>query len=370
MTIIALAAQGQDLVGGLRVQRRQGFLFPGDLFQAAAAVADPLAGNRNRPLDPGELLAHRVQPPRSVHADLLGLGVLQPCPLELRLRGRQARRHAGRLAAVALEFALHPGQLRLHLLQVRAYDRDLDGQTPAAQLPVALGLALLAGQRADLRADLSDHVLETLQIRFRSLQAPEGRPPAVLVLADSGRLLEEGPALVGALREDGVDHADLDDRVGVRAQTRVAAEIHDVPQPAGRAVQSVVAAPVPVDGPPDLHLLKRRRERAVLVGDDHGHRTAVESPPRHRALEDRLLHPGAADRRGTLLAQHPANGVADVGLAAPVGSHDRRDAVVEVHPGRVRKRLETPQFQRLELHGLESCSNTVATASPHSDSSR
>ena len=48
-----------------------------------------------------------------------------------------------------------------------------------------------------------------------------------------------------------------------------------------------------------------------------------------RAVEDDIGHLAAAQRLGRLLAQDPTDGVRDIGLAAPIGADDGRDARAE-----------------------------------------
>jgi hypothetical protein len=59
------------------------------------------------------------------------------------------------------------------------------------------------------------------------------------------------------------------------------------------------------------------------------------------AGEDDVLHAGTAQTAGGLLAEDPADGVAQVGFAAAVGADDGRDATpVEPQFGAVTKGLE------------------------------
>ena len=57
------------------------------------------------------------------------------------------------------------------------------------------------------------------------------------------------------------------------------------------------------------------------------------------AGEDHVFHARAAQALGGLLAEHPTDGVAQVGLAAAVGAHDGGDAAaVEPQFGAVDRR--------------------------------
>ena len=60
-----------------------------------------------------------------------------------------------------------------------------------------------------------------------------------------------------------------------------------------------------------------------------------------RAGEDDVLHVDAAQQSRRLLAQHPRDGVGNVGLATAVGTDDRSDAfALKAEVGAVTKRLE------------------------------
>ena len=77
----------------------------------------------------------------------------------------------------------------------------------------------------------------------------------------------------------------------------------------------------------------------------HSDRTAVAC-----AGEDDVFHAGAAERLGGLLAQHPADGVAQVGLTTTVGADDGGDASSrKTHFRPVDERLEPLDFDSLQL---------------------
>ena len=66
--------------------------------------------------------------------------------------------------------------------------------------------------------------------------------------------------------------------------------------------------------------------------------------------EDHVFHPRAAQALRGLLAQHPTDGVAEVGLAAAVRSHDGGDAgAVEPHFGFVEEGFEALNLDSLEF---------------------
>ena len=69
-----------------------------------------------------------------------------------------------------------------------------------------------------------------------------------------------------------------------------------------------------------------------------------------RAGEDDVFHARAAQRLGRLLAQHPGDGVGNVGFSAAVRPHNSGDAVaVEFQLGAVAERLESQNLQLLQF---------------------
>ena len=59
------------------------------------------------------------------------------------------------------------------------------------------------------------------------------------------------------------------------------------------------------------------------------------------AIEEHVAHIFQAELFSFLFAEHPADGVRDVALAAAVGSHDSRDAGLEIQRSVVSKTFET-----------------------------
>ena len=70
------------------------------------------------------------------------------------------------------------------------------------------------------------------------------------------------------------------------------------------------------------------------------------------AAENDVRHFAAAQRLGRLLAEHPADGVEDVGFAATVRPDDGGHALVEIEDGFVGERFEPEEFERLKMHVL------------------
>ena len=70
-----------------------------------------------------------------------------------------------------------------------------------------------------------------------------------------------------------------------------------------------------------------------------------------RAVEDDVLHLGAAERLRTLLSENPPDCVGDVALAAAIGTDNGRHARFEFQLGFFREALETDKFEALKIQG-------------------
>ena len=92
------------------------------------------------------------------------------------------------------------------------------------------------------------------------------------------------------------------------------------------------------------------RQRAVFVREVQRDFGDVHRAPRRRALEDDFFHLRAAQQPRALLAEHPADGVGDVRLAAAVRSDDRRHARLEDQLGGVGERFESLKLELGQPH--------------------
>jgi len=63
------------------------------------------------------------------------------------------------------------------------------------------------------------------------------------------------------------------------------------------------------------------------------------------AVEDDVFHALAAEALGALLTKYPRDRIDDVALAAPVGSDDGSDAVIESELGAIGKAFESRNIQ-------------------------
>ena len=238
----------------------------------------------------------------------------------------------------------------LETSQVVDSELDLELLELLLELAGALGLVDLALERAQLAGNLAREHLGAREVLIHRGELAEAPLLAATVLGDVGRLLDEGASLLGAAREDRVELALRDDRVGILAEARVVQDVLDVHEAARRAVDQVLGLARAIHAPRDPHLVEVDRQGVVGVVEherDLGH---AHGRARRGAREDHVLHGLAAQLLGALLAQNPEDGVGDVGLAGAVGAHDHGETGVKDHVGAVREGLEPLECQRLEKH--------------------
>ena len=118
-------------------------------------------------------------------------------------------------------------------------------------------------------------------------------------------------------------------------------EALDVLQAALHLVDEVLAFAGAVDAPRHRHLVVLRAELLLAVGEGDGHLGEAEGLARVGAVEHHVHELRAADRRRALFAEHPADGVGDVRLAASVRPDDGDHARLERQARTVGEGFET-----------------------------
>ncbi len=210
-----------------------------------------------------------------------------------------------------------------------------------------LGLAL---ERPQPRARLALDVQRAVEVVVRALQLELRATPALAVLAQSGRLLDQQPALTRLGGDQRLDPPLGDDRVHLLAQTRVRQQLEHVDQPAAGAREAVFALAGAVQPADDRDLGDAEPERLLGVVEHELHLGRRRGLAARCAAEDHVLHRLTADRDRRLLAERPQHRVGDVGLTGAVGADDHADARSELEPGPVRERLEALDRHRLQIH--------------------
>ena len=203
----------------------------------------------------------------------------------------------------------------------------------------------LRGEATGLRPELGEDVLDPGQVRLRLDELLLGAPPAALVAADAGDLLEERPALLGPERERLVDHALADEEEGVVGEVGRVEEVDEVLEADPLAIQQVVVLAGPEEPAAELDDAEVDRQQAVGVVEDSVTSAMPTRRPPLRPGEDDVL--GLARAQGpALLAERPAEGVGEVALARPVGADDGVDPRPELDERPLGERLEALQPER------------------------
>ena len=245
---------------------------------------------------------------------------------------------------------LETRELRLPRLHFARHECDLGDEAARHQLAVALGLPALPRQRAHLALHLGDEIVEAREIDRRLLEPARSGAAAIAIEADTGGLLEQLAAIVGAIGEQRVDHPRFDHHAAVGTQARSAHHVVDVAQPARCAVEHVFALAAARQAACDDDFLEGHRKRAVFILEVKRNLGDVHRTARRRALEDHLFHLRPAERLCALFAEHPADGVGDVGLAAAVGADHCRHARLEEERRVIGERLESLQLELRQTH--------------------
>ncbi|GBC87521.1 hypothetical protein HRbin12_01531 [bacterium HR12] len=218
------------------------------------------------------------------------------------------------------------------------------------ELLVAPGHLRLLLQRLQLAPQLGEDVLEPEEILLEPGELPLGPFLPFAVLGDTGGLLDEAPAVLGPSREDLLELPLGDDRVEGPADAALGEELLDVEEPDDLPADPVLRLARPEDRAADLDLRHRHGDEPGRVVDDELHLGHAEGRPGGAPREDHVRHLPAAERARALFAEHPADGVDQVRLAAPVGPDDDADAGAELEDGLVREALEASDLERAQEH--------------------
>ena len=291
-----------------------------------------------RPQRPGRL-AHRLLEPDERRPGLLELG----------LAARDGRPEPLGLGRVLRHGRFQPLPLGLQACEVVRDQPQLEPAEPRRVLLVAGRLLRLPAQAAHLLLDLLDDVVQPREVAPGRVEPAEGLGAAVLVLRHAGGLLEQPAPVVGLLREDVLDHLQLDHGVRARPHAGVHEQVEHVAQPADRPVQEVLRVAVAVEPARDRHLGELGREHAARVLDRQRDLGEPERPLPLGPVEDDAGHRVAAEEPRPLLAQDPPDAVDHVRLAAPVRPDDGRDAGREVHGRLLGEALEAVEVEAAEV---------------------
>ncbi len=161
----------------------------------------------------------------------------------------------GRLAA-----GVEVGELATHEVQPQ-------GSQLLGQRGVGPGRRRLALERADLAFHLPHQVPEPVEVLLGGGQPALGPLPTAPVLQHPGRLLDDGPPVLGTGVEDGPELALAHDHVLLASHPGVRQHLLDVEQPARLAVDGVLALTRAEQRPRDGDLGQAAREPPGAVVD-------------------------------------------------------------------------------------------------------
>jgi hypothetical protein len=265
-----------------------------------------------------------------------GEGVAEGLELVLQV-GAAGLEHAGGHAELELAVGGHP--------QVEVAEL-------AAVALVALGLLGLAAEVAEAGLELAEHVADAQEVGLGLLDLLLGGLFLGLEAGDAGGFVEDVAAVLGLAADDAADLALLDDRVAAGAGAGAGHELLDVAEAAGDLVEQVFGGAVAEQaaGHRDLGVIEVGEGDLAAVLEGDGDLGGGAGAAGAAAGEDDVGHAGAAQVLGPLLAEAPAHGVDDVGLAAAVGADDAGDVVVDVDDLAVGERLEAADLDLLDAH--------------------
>ena len=213
-----------------------------------------------------------------------------------------------------------------------------------------LGLLL---KLVDVGVELAQDVVDPGQVLARVLESVLGFAPALLVLGHAGGLFEEQPQFLGSRLDDAADRALADDRVSARPKARAQKDVLHIATAHRLVVDEVAAAALACQHSLDSDVGKSAPLAAgasVLIREHQLDAGAAGRFAQARTVEDHVLHALAAQLAGLALAQHPAHGIHDVGLATAVGTDHADPLTRQRKGGRLSERLEAREFDLVQAH--------------------
>ncbi|GAB3955650.1 hypothetical protein GCM10027614_65590 [Micromonospora vulcania] len=333
LQLVGVAAGPLVVAGGAQMPQS----LPGQLFdraepllQGGELVPGVLGGGEQRSVL-GQRGLQLTEP--TLHLGVLGLDLHAPFP------------QRGLVGDLPVEGGPQGGQVVGEQPQPGVAQVGLDGGgTP--------GHLRLPAQWLELAAQLGGEVGHPVEVHLHRVELAQRLFLALAVLEDARGLLDERPAVLRLGVQHAVEPALADDDVHLPADAGVGQQLLDVQQSAGVAVDLVLALTRTEHpaGDGDLGVLDRQRAVGVVDGEGdlgtaQGARPAVPAKMTSSILPPRSAWP--------LLAEHPGDGVDDVGLAGAVRADHAGDPGLQLQRRGGGERLEAPHRQTLEIHLLD-----------------
>ena len=252
---------------------------------------------------------------------------------------------------------------RALIVQRRAQLRALDHRDRAAQvaqrrlqLLESPRLAGLNSQAANAAAALLQQVGDAREVLVRALELAQRLLLLQLEARDAGRFFEDRATRLRVCGQHRVDAALFHHRVAAGSEAGVEQHVAHVLETHFGAVQQVGGFLLEREATRDVDLRATLElPFGILERDRHfGHAHGLAA---FGALEDDVGHLGAAQALGALVAEHPLDGVHNVGLAAAVGADDAGQPRVELELGAVGEGLEATGDETLEAHEISPSSD-------------
>ena len=169
--------------------------------------------------------------------------------------------------------------------------------------------------------------MQANEVFFGFFQAAFGLLFAVAKARNAGGFFKNLAAVFAFCGDDTINLALPDDGIAVAAEAGIHKQLMHVAQTYERFVNAVFTFAGAVKTARNGNGVAVVIQLAVGVIHGDGHFAKALRFALRCAAEDDVLHFGAAQCAGRLLAEYPTHGIADVAFAAAVWADDRRDAV-------------------------------------------
>ena len=175
-------------------------------------------------------------------------------------------------------------------------------------------LALLL-QRACLAGQLTEDIIDTNQVGLLALELLHGSHFAVLVLHNTGRFIEQFPALLRLAVQNLFNLSLSDQRIAFLADSGVKEQFLDILHPDCGSIDQILRLSGTVQPPCDSHFFVIDRKRMIRIIQSDRDIGIAKRPAHSGAGKNDILHGPAAQLPGGLFSQNPADRVRDIRLA-------------------------------------------------------